>query len=47
VKAISVILLCALATGSYLCCDLISLMGMGPLEVGTTAPDFTLPSLEE
>lgn len=40
---ISVILL-ALATLSSCC--LLSLFGVGPLENGTAAPDFTLTSLE-
>jgi cytochrome oxidase Cu insertion factor (SCO1/SenC/PrrC family) len=46
-KAILVaILLCGLLAGSCMCLDLISLMGMQPLEVGTEAPEFTLPDVD-
>jgi hypothetical protein len=45
-KAISVVLLCGVVVGSCLCFDLIALIGMQPLEVGTTAPEFTLPDID-
>jgi cytochrome oxidase Cu insertion factor (SCO1/SenC/PrrC family) len=45
-KILSIILSCATVAASCLCCDLISLMGMEPLEVGTDAPEFTLPDVD-
>ena len=39
------ILVCSLLASSCVCCDLISLMGMQPLEEGTIAPEFTLSSV--
>jgi hypothetical protein len=46
VKTLSVLLSCAVLAASCLCCDLITLLGMEPLEVGTTAPEFTLPDID-
>ena len=45
-KTLSVLLSCAVLAASCLCCDLIALLGMEPLEVGTTAPEFTLPDVD-
>ena len=46
-KTISIlILLCSLLAGSCVCLDLISLMGMQPLEEGTKAPQFSLPDVD-
>jgi cytochrome oxidase Cu insertion factor (SCO1/SenC/PrrC family) len=47
VKTVSIaILLCSLLAGSCVCLDLISLMGMQPLEEGTEAPQFSLPDID-
>jgi hypothetical protein len=46
-KTVSIaILLCSLLVGSCVCLDLISLMGMQPLEEGTEAPQFSLPDID-
>jgi cytochrome oxidase Cu insertion factor (SCO1/SenC/PrrC family) len=46
-KTVSIaILLCSLLAGSCVCLDLISLMGMQPLETGTEAPQFSLPGID-
>jgi cytochrome oxidase Cu insertion factor (SCO1/SenC/PrrC family) len=45
-KVFLAILACAVVVGSCACLEAISLMGMQPLEVGTTAPEFTLPDLD-
>lgn len=45
-KTLSAILLCAVVAASCLCCDLIALIGMGPLEAGTAAPEFTLSNVD-
>jgi hypothetical protein len=47
-KAIlAAVLLCSLVIGSCLCLDVISLLSMQPLETGTTAPEFTLPDIDD
>ena len=45
-KTLLTILACAVVFGSCACLDAISLLGMQPLETGTTAPDFTLPDID-
>lgn len=45
-KTFSIVLSCAVVAASCLCCDLIALMGMEPLEAGTVAPEFTLPDVD-
>lgn len=40
------ILICSLLASSCVCLDLISLIGMQPLEEGTEAPSFTLPDID-
>jgi hypothetical protein len=45
-KIFRAILACAVMAGSCACLDLVSLLGVQPLEVGTAAPEFALPDLD-